>query len=276
MTGDTRQQRRKELRERIKVGERGIAIGLPQTPRRADAVAVAEVLRSKLSEAGNDRRASEAAQLAHRLGEQSMRAYPPRANIACTKGCSYCCYSFVGVTPPEVFRLAEAVRRSKAVGLGIEAVRARTEPLRGISPLERIGRKLPCPLLVEGACSVYADRPLVCRQATSLSLQSCIDEFENIGTDDRVEVSEGHLAHAGNAHVVLLGALLAAGFPIDAFELAASLDVALADSESERRWLAGEDVFAALPRNVQRPREVEMVARAIAAELARQGLRASV
>lgn len=267
MTGDTRQQRRREIRERFKLGERSVASGLPQTPRRTETVAVAEVLRAKLSETGNDRRAGEAASLAHRLNERSMRAHPPRARIACTKGCAYCCHSFVGVTPPETFRLADAVRRGKAAGLDIPTVRARSLPLQGLSPNERVGRKLPCPLLSDGACSVYMDRPLVCRQATSLSLPSCIEEFENLDTEGQVEVSEGHLAHAGNAHVMLLGALLAVGLPIDAFELGASLDVALADPDSERRWLAGEDVFAAVPRNVPRSRQVDLVARAIAADL---------
>lgn len=267
MTDSTRQQRRKQVRERLKLGERSIAGGLPQTPRRAEAVAVAEVLKSKLSEAGNHHRAGDAASLALRLCERSMRAHPPRARIACTKGCSYCCHSFVGVTPPETFRLADAVRQGKAAGLDIPTVRTRTRPLQGLSPAERLGRKLPCPLLVDRVCSVYTDRPLVCRQATSLSLASCIEEFEDLDGGDRVEVSQGHLAHAGTAHVVLLGALLAVGLPIDAFELGASLDIALADPESERRWLAGEDVFAALPRNVPRSREVQMVAEAIAADL---------
>jgi len=267
MTGDSRQQRRKQVRERIKLGERTISTGLSQLPRRAEAVAVAEVLKAKLNETGNDLRASEASGLAHRLGEQSMRAHPPKARVACTKGCAYCCHSFVGVTPPEIFQLADMVRRGNADGLDIQSVRARSAVLHGLSPSARIGRKLPCPLLVDGACGVYADRPLVCRQATSLSLTSCIEEFENSSSSDQVEVSQGHLAHAGNAFVVLLGALLAVGLPIDAFELGAGLDVALADPESERRWLAGEDVFAALPRNVPRPREVDMVAKAIAAEL---------
>ena len=76
-----------------------------------------------------------------------------------------------------------------------------------------------------------------------------------------------HLAHSSNAHVVLLGALAAAGLPTDAFELAAALDVALADPLAEQRWLAGEDVFARLPRDLIRPKDVTMVANVIAQAL---------
>ena len=76
-----------------------------------------------------------------------------------------------------------------------------------------------------------------------------------------------HLAHSGNAHVILLGALAAVGLPTEAFELSGALDVALAEPDAERRWLAGEAIFASLPRNVARSADVTMVANTIAQEL---------
>ncbi|MBL7415392.1 hypothetical protein, partial [Escherichia coli] len=42
--------------------------------------------------------------------------------------------------------------------------------------------------------------------------------------------------HAGNAHITLLGAMRAMSFATDALELAAALDVALAEPEAEARW----------------------------------------
>ncbi|MDX2157694.1 MAG: YkgJ family cysteine cluster protein [Hyphomicrobiaceae bacterium] len=267
MSDDSRQQRRRLVRERLKTGQRALAKGVPQTPTRPDIVGIAEVLRAKLEEAGNDRRASEAARIAQGLSERSLKAHPAKVPIACKKGCGYCCHTFVAVLPPEAFRLADAVRGGTSRALGVEAVRARTLPLRGLSPDQRVGAKLPCPLLVDGECSVYADRPLVCRQATSLSLPSCIEEYEGTDREGRIEISSAHLAHSSNAHVALLGAMQAAGLPTDAFELGAVLDLVLADPAAERRWLAGEDVFAPLPRNVVRERQVELVAERIAAEL---------
>ncbi len=139
MTVDSRQQRRKLARERTKAGERGLARGLGTVPSRPDIVGVAEVLRAKLLEPGNDRRASEAAGLAQALSESSLRAFPSAAKIACGKGCNYCCHGFVGVLPPEAFRVAEAVRSGAGGTYGVEAVRARARPLIGLSPDDRIG-----------------------------------------------------------------------------------------------------------------------------------------
>jgi hypothetical protein len=130
-----------------------------------------------------------------------------------------------------------------------DVVRARGAALVGVLPSDRIGRKLACPLLVEGACSVYRHRPLACRQATSLDLGACVDEFEGRNLEARIPISGAYLNYASNAHITLLGAMRAAGLSTDAMELAGALDAALATADAEARWLAGEDVF----RDVQRP-----------------------
>ena len=241
-----------------------MATGLPAQPKRDAVLGVALVLKAKLTERGNDHRAGEAAGLAHALIEKSLAARAPGVSIACRSGCAYCCYSYVGVTAPEVFRLAHAVRRARSEALRVEGVRARGLALRGLSPAERPGRKLPCPLLVGDLCGVYHERPMVCRQATSLSLEACIDEFENAGKYQDIPVSSLHLSYASNVHVAFLGALAAAGYPMDAYELSAALDVALSDSSAERRWLAGEHVFADLPAVVRPSGDVETVAQKIA------------
>ncbi len=268
MDEGSRQQRRKVQREQMKTGKAVMDGGLAPEPRRADVIAVALVLKAKLAQRGNDHRASEAAGLAQALNETSLKARPERLAVACKKGCSYCCYGFVGILPPEVFRLADAVRAGRSGGIDAAAVRARAAPLAGLGPDARVGRKLACPLLdLDGACSVYTDRPLVCRQATSLALPACIEEFEGVDRDGRIEVSTMYLAHSGNAHIVLLAAMAAVGLPTEAFELSAALSVALADPLAERRWLAGEDVFGALPRNVKRETVVDQVAQNIAVAL---------
>jgi hypothetical protein len=269
MSEATRQQRRREVRERLKFGRQLVGKGLPLQPNAAEIVAVATVVKARLDERDNPRRASEAAELAQSLVETSIAARPPTLQkIACAKGCSYCCHTFVGATPPEIFRLANAIRGGLAAGMSIDEVRARGKPLAGIPPADRIGRKLPCPLLVDNACSVYRQRPLACRQATSLDLAVCVDEFEGRNLEARVPISGAYLQHASNAHITLLGALRAAGLSTDALELSAGLEVALAEPDAEARWLAGEDVFSAVPRQVAREaateRAIQHVADAIA------------
>jgi Fe-S-cluster containining protein len=264
----TRQQQRQLQREYVKLGRSAMTSGLPPQPKRDTVLGVALVLKSKLTERGNNLRAGEAAGLAHALIEKSLTARSPKISIACRSGCAYCCYSFVGVTAPEVFRLAHAVRKSRNEALKIGDVRARGVALQGLSPAERPGRKLPCPLLVGDLCGVYHERPMVCRQATSLSLEACVDEFENAGKYAEIPVSSLHLAYASNVHVAFLGALTAAGYSSDAYEMSAALDIALGENDAESRWLAGEQIFARLPAVVRPSGDVDAVARKIAEAIA--------
>jgi hypothetical protein len=269
MSDATRQQRRREMREQIKTGRALLGKGLSLQPKAADIAAVAMVIKAKLEETGNPRRASETAEMAQSLVETSVTARPPTVQkIACAKGCAYCCHTFVAVTPPEAFRLADAVRGGRAAGMSADTVRARGAPLVGVRPNERIGRKLACPLLVEGACSVYRHRPLACRQATSLDLGACVDEFEGRNLETRIPISGAYLNYAGNAHITLLGAMRAAGLSTDSLELAGALEVALAIPDAEARWLAGEDVFCDVQRpgarEAQTERAIQLVADALA------------
>jgi hypothetical protein len=270
MSEATLQQKRREIREKLKAGRSLLGKGLSLQPKAAEIVAVAMAVKAKLDEAGNPRRASEAAELAQTLVETSLNARPPTLQkIACARGCAYCCHTFVGVTPPEAFRLADAVRAGLAAGMSTETIRERGRPLMGIAPDKRIGGKLPCPLLVDGACSVYRHRPLVCRQATSLDLVACVDEFEGRNLAAQIPISGTHLQHSSNAHITLLGALKAAGYSTDALDLASALDVALSNPDAEARWLGGEDVFRNVPRLVTREattrRAIDHIASALAA-----------
>lgn len=267
MDDASRQQKRKLKREQLKLGERVAAAGLSPRPARHEIIAIAEVLRTKLLESSNSRRASEAAALSHTLMDKALKAWPPRVEIACRKGCSYCCYSYVMVLPPEVFRIAEQVRSGRAGTPVASVVAERAVPLRGLDTKARTGAKLPCPLLENGMCSVYEVRPIVCRQATSLALQSCIDEFEGMDKDGVVEISSAHMTHAGNANVVMLGAMRSAGLPTEAYELSSALVAALEAPDTEAHWLAGADVFRDVPKGLARPAQVDQVAAQIAAVL---------
>ena len=268
MPDATRQQRRREAREETKLGARLLASGIAQQPHREEVIAVARVVAAKLGERANPARAGEAAGLAHALFERSLARGPAEPRLACRRGCNHCCHQLVGVVAPEVFRIAAIVRSGRRAGLAPAGVVARGAPLVGLTAAERVGRKLACPLLVGGLCAVYAERPLVCRQATSFDVAACLEELEGTDPGRRIEVSPAHLDHAGSASVVLIGAMRAQGLADATHELSAALGVALADPEAERRWLAGEDIFRDLPRTSPRPPAIELVADRIAAALA--------
>ncbi len=269
MSDDTRQQKRKLQREMVKLGKSVVAAGVKPVPHRAEIAAAAHVLRAKLTERSNGHRASEAAALAHDMMETALKTWPGKVEIACRKGCSYCCHTFVMTIAPEIFRVAEMIRAGRVKGIDVAIVESRAAPLKGLGPDQRTGSKLPCPLLQDGMCSVYAERPIVCRQATSLSLPSCIDEYEGIDKTGQVKVSSAHLAHAGNANVALLGAMRAVGLDTKAYEFSSALVVALSAPDTEQRWLEGEDVFREISAPVARLPEIDHVAAEIAADLNR-------
>lgn len=107
--------------------------------------------------------------------------------ISCAKGCSACCrVQPVPVTPPEAFALARlvealpeprrgtvraafgaAVERLRAAGL-YEAYMRRDEDLTREAAAAVVRRYMAlavaCPFLADDLCSIYPDRPFVCRQ----------------------------------------------------------------------------------------------------------------
>jgi Fe-S-cluster containining protein len=74
-----------------------------------------------------------------------------RDHIACRKGCSACC-RHLSLFPVEAAALAAALKRLPAPAA--EHIRARAAQATPAGP---------CPLLEEGACLLYADRPIICR-----------------------------------------------------------------------------------------------------------------
>jgi len=271
MADQTRQQRRREIRDQVKAGARHLASGIARQPGRETVLALARVVAEKLGEKDNAARASEAAALAHTLCERSLTREPPEPRLACRTGCTHCCYQLVGAVAPEVFRIARAVRAANRPGLDAASVLARGAPLKGVAARERLGRELACPLLVGDLCAVYAERPLVCRQTTSFDVAACLDERQGRALDRRIEVSPAHLDHAGSASVILIGAARAHRLDAAAYELSAALEIALREPDAEARWLTGERVLAAAGPPLERSRDVEFVADRIAEALAGAG-----
>lgn len=106
--------------------------------------------------------------------------------ISCKKGCGACCRQLVPVAELEARRLAELVqelpeprravvrarfaearRRLEVAGLlgklG-DAQREWSTEESGAFRLEYFRQGIPCPFLEDESCSIYRDRPLVCRE----------------------------------------------------------------------------------------------------------------
>ncbi len=258
-------------RARVKAGEAAVKSGVPVVVPRKDLVGIATIMLRQLGEINAPDRASRAAEMAHTLSQASTRRTPGVAKLACAKGCGWCCHTWVGALAPEVFLLAGALRRdARGQTREIERIIEASGRTRGKSPAERMGARLPCPLLIDNACSRYRERPNVCRQVTSLDLAGCIDEYEGRDAGADIKVSSVYLAHSRNARLPLLAAMREAGFPVTTYELSAALAVALMQPDAEQRWLGGEDVFAGVATAPADPPEVRRAIEDIQQELASQ------
>lgn len=177
----------------------------------------------------------------------NRRIVPDTRVFACKAGCSYCCYLLVTVTAPEVLAvlrfILEKFSRAEVNAL-TQRVTATDEITRGMNGYERLYAKVPCPLLVDGKCSVYEVRPLVCRGYTSYSWAACADSLRHPRPSKYVPqdgVRRNSYTGVQDGMITALGEL---GFDKQPLELIAALRIVLAEPNAAERWFGGEPVFA--------------------------------
>jgi hypothetical protein len=222
------------------------------TPALLSAVAAGErkVLAPLLAE-GREGAAIEAAEIAFTRAAELARAAiasdPPPEPIACRDRCSFCCMAKVVVTAPEILRVVAHLRRTlapEAFAALLERVRTADATTRGLSRAARLPARVPCPLLLEGSCSVYPVRPLVCAGWNSLDQGACERYFAAPEGQPSApafapayEVTSAVLAGLG-------GACFDAGLDGSLLELIAALRIAMERPSAEERWRRRLPVFA--------------------------------
>jgi Fe-S-cluster containining protein len=113
------------------------------------------------------------------------RAEEEGGTLSCKAGCGACCRQLVPISRSEAHRLREYVhalpepRRSEVLGRFAEARRQlqaadvldKLERPQGFDPeelrplgLDYFRAGVPCPFLDEESCSIYAERPIACRE----------------------------------------------------------------------------------------------------------------
>ena len=83
--------------------------------------------------------------------------------IRCRAGCSDCCSQLFRISGLEAAHIAEGMRQVDPELRDRLRERA-TEYLAALPGLPPAGARLPCPALVDGLCSIYEFRPLICRR----------------------------------------------------------------------------------------------------------------
>ena len=187
-------------------------------------------------------RASKAAAFAEALID-SIMGQQITSPIACSKGCSYCCKTYVSATVPEILNLAKSLRASPA---RVARVEAAAQQCRQTPQHLREAHRIACPMLEDNACSEYTTRPISCRYLVSTSLPACI----RILQDNKAEAFPfaGTTVTIRSCVIVMVKtALILSGLPHQYVELNQALAVALRHDDAESRWLAGEPLFADVP-----------------------------
>lgn len=185
----------------------------------------------------------------------------PKAQLACRRGCGYCCTQLVTVTAPEALWVAATIRRRTRT---VEKVRAADAATHSLSMDERLKSHIVCPLLEDDACSIYASRPLGCRHFVSVDLNACIATFVH-GADPQIPMPARHTDILYTIRMALYAAIRLKGLQDAAYELNAAVTAALAYEDAEARWLGGEDIFADVPGTRTVPANFEQaIARLVA------------
>ena len=156
--------------------------------------------------------------------------------VACCKGCSYCCYHAVDITFPEAMILARAIRPEER-----ETVKQRCrEYISKSSPgLLILDDVQPCPLLTKDEeCSVYKVRPLACRGFFSESVEPCKRGM----TDPDIPMQAPGIEITWAAYAAVQQALRNHRLDGDRLSLAQALLQVLEEPELVDQYLQGKDV----------------------------------
>ena len=168
------------------------------------------------------------------------------AAVECRRGCSFCCHLKVTATVLEVVRIATATAAGRFPDRR-SAVLSAADRVAGLDDRLRLASKVPCPLLIEGACSIYEVRPITCRALLSRSASLCERQFETSAATPEPLLVPSPLAPRLLAASLINGQIAAmrdlglASHPVELISSPAALE---RDPTVLVRWLNREDVFA--------------------------------
>lgn len=102
--------------------------------------------------------------------------------VACAKGCEWCCHQAVYANSYELHFLSEYINTNLDT-FAISELALKANAKNSItSALDESGiqkYKSPCALLQDGACTIYAARPMACRIYLSTKLESCLEFYKH-------------------------------------------------------------------------------------------------
>lgn len=213
-------------------------------------IAMARRLHGKFEQAKAAQNVDDAVRYLYQKIEATIGAFQD-VRIACGAGCSHCCVVSVTVSAPEALHVGKLVA---AMGADtIARVRAAHDMTRQFDLAERDRHPHDCPMLQNHNCTIYESRPKACRQAASIDAEICARSHRNL-SNEGVPSPAVYAASRTAYATALYAALAQAALEDSAYEFNAALVRVLDTPDAEQRWLAGEDIFAGVPREPPPPR----------------------
>lgn len=161
----------------------------------------------------------------------------------CKAGCSHCCHNNVEVSIPEAILVALQV--VDPVDPRRTTILERADAIADLQDYDRFLSGPPCPLLVDQQCSVYENRPLLCRATLSPYAKGCAAARSGDSSKLQIYVVAQLFALADKD--ALRGICKDLDLQYDNVDLTQTVAAILRDPTTVVRWAKGERVFKALP-----------------------------
>jgi len=186
--------------------------------------------------------------------EEYLASEAVRSNkIDCHAGCSHCCYQNVEVSIPEAILVSLQVANPEDPRRA--TILETADFVAKLDPQARTSCGRPCPLLVDHKCSVYENRPLLCRATLSPSERGCREALQGIVDNFQVYTLPQFVALSDKDG--LRGICKDLGLQHDNVDLVQTVAAILRDPSKVVRWAEGEAVFDGLAQAKPLPQSIE-------------------
>ena len=121
----------------------------------------------------------------------------------------------------------------------------------------------PCPILEDNSCGLYEARPFVCRLASSMDANACLQVIR-LRLPGTIPSPMRHLKTRGRYEFAITAALAKAGLPHRHYDLTGGLARILSHQDAEAAWLSGENIFDGVrmdPTDVMTKKDAQLVYR---------------